>query len=153
MFGGSPINNYLEEDDIMDMDKFSDRKYLDWRILDFCLRNKVDIEVWVDIGSNRNPNNKIRADKYQIIDEINKKVLFYLTNHEDEEIKPSNQKKFFFDWMRMGEAILSCPISNMALWFFRELVLLFNAYKKHRGSYQSNYFFSVLMEMKMGIKK
>nr|QRF97106.1 hypothetical chloroplast RF1 [Acer pseudosieboldianum] len=130
MLGGIPINNYLEEDNIMDMDKFSDRKYFDWRILDFCLRNKVDIEVWVDIGTNRNPNTKIGADKYQIIDEINKKVLFYLTIHEDEEIKPSNQKKFFFDWMGMNEAILSCPISNLELWFFRELVLFFNAYKK-----------------------
>ncbi|KAK2637632.1 hypothetical protein Ddye_025427 [Dipteronia dyeriana] len=65
MLGGIPINHYLEEYDIMDMDKFLDRKYFDWRILDFCLRNKVDIEVWVDIGTNRNPNTKIGADKYQ----------------------------------------------------------------------------------------
>nr|QJQ37695.1 hypothetical chloroplast RF19 [Aesculus chinensis] len=130
MLSGIPIKNYLEEDDIMDMDKFSDRKYFDWRILNFCLRKKVDIEVWVDIGTNRNPNTKIEAtNKYQIIDEINKKGLLYLTIHEDEEINPSNQKRTLFDWMGMNEAILRCPISNLELWFFRELMRFFNAYK------------------------
>nr|YP_010389391.1 hypothetical chloroplast RF1 [Harpullia cupanioides]UPQ44712.1 hypothetical chloroplast RF1 [Harpullia cupanioides] len=126
---GNPINNYLEEDAIMDMENFSDRKYFDWRIIKFWLRNKVDIEFWVNIGANRNPNTKIGANKYQIIDEINKKVLFYLTIHENAEINPSNQKRTFFDWMGMNEEILSCPISNLEFWFFRELVLLFNAYK------------------------
>nr|YP_009503996.1 hypothetical chloroplast RF19 [Xylocarpus moluccensis]AXA07456.1 hypothetical chloroplast RF19 [Xylocarpus moluccensis] len=48
MLGGIPINNYLKEDDIMDMEKISDRKYVDWRILHFFLRNKVDIESGVD---------------------------------------------------------------------------------------------------------
>nr|UFJ43525.1 hypothetical chloroplast RF1 [Koelreuteria bipinnata] len=126
---GNPINNYLEEDDTMDMEKFADRKYFDWRILNFCLKNKVDIEFWIDIGTNRNPNSKIGANKYQKIDEINKKGLFYLTIHTDEEINPFNQKTTFFDWMGMNDEILSCPISNLEFWFFRELVLLLNTYK------------------------
>nr|QMJ95948.1 Ycf1 [Xanthoceras sorbifolium] len=124
-----PINNYLEEDGIVDMEQFSDRKFFDWRILNFCLRNKVDIEFWVDIGTNRNPNPKIGTNKYQTVDKINKKKLFDLTIHEDEELNPSNQKRTFFDWMGMNDEILSCPISNLELWFFRELVPLFNAYK------------------------
>nr|YP_009390696.1 hypothetical chloroplast RF19 [Litchi chinensis]ARV87159.1 hypothetical chloroplast RF19 [Litchi chinensis] len=125
----NPFKGYLEENDIIDMEKFSDRKYFDWRIINFCLRNKIDIEFWVDIGTNRNPNIKIGNNKYQIIDEINKKDLLYLTIHADEEINPFNQKRTFFDWMGMNDEILSCPISNLELWFFRELVLLLNAYK------------------------
>nr|YP_009676388.1 hypothetical chloroplast RF1 [Sclerocarya birrea]QDE13245.1 hypothetical chloroplast RF1 [Sclerocarya birrea] len=131
MLGGIPINNYLGEDDIMDIEKFSDRKYFDWRLLHFCLRNKIDIRSWVDMdtGTNSNENTKIGADNYQIVDEINKKGLFSLTIHQNEEITPSNQKRSFFDWMRMNDEILSSPISNLELWFFPEFVLLFNAYK------------------------
>nr|UEN67684.1 hypothetical chloroplast RF1 [Picrasma quassioides] len=131
MLGGTPINNYLGESDIMDMEKVSDRKYFDWRILNFCLRNKVDIESWVDVdtGANSNQNTRFGANNYQLIDAINKKIIFYLTIHQDEEITPSNQKRVLFDWMGMNEEILSRPISNLELWFFPEFVLLFNAYK------------------------
>ena len=130
----NPLKNYLEENNIMDIQKFSDRKFFDWRILNFCLRNKIDIKFWVDISTNRNPNIKIGNNKYQIIDdkkidEINKKDLLYLPIHTDEEINPFNQKRTFFDWIGMNDEILSCPISNLELWFFRELVLLLNAYK------------------------
>nr|YP_010389217.1 hypothetical chloroplast RF1 [Allophylus viridis]UPQ44538.1 hypothetical chloroplast RF1 [Allophylus viridis] len=130
----NPLKNYLEENNIMDMEKFSDRKYFDWRIPKFCLRNKIDIEFWVDIGTNRNPNIEIGNNKYQIIDDkiidkINKKDLLYLPIHADEEINLCKQKITFFDWMGMNDEILSCPISNLELWFFRELVLLLNAYK------------------------
>nr|YP_010389476.1 hypothetical chloroplast RF1 [Delavaya toxocarpa]UPQ44797.1 hypothetical chloroplast RF1 [Delavaya toxocarpa]UYA96916.1 hypothetical chloroplast RF1 [Delavaya toxocarpa]UZC54247.1 hypothetical chloroplast RF1 [Delavaya toxocarpa] len=125
----NPINNYLKEEDLMDMKKFSNRKYFDWRILHFCLRNKVGIEFWIDIGTNKNPNTKIGTNKYRIIDEINKKGLFYLTIHPDEEINPFNKKRPFFDWMGMNEEILSWSISNLELWFFRELVLLLKTYK------------------------
>ncbi|KAJ4699974.1 hypothetical protein OWV82_025540 [Melia azedarach] len=48
MLGGIPINNYLREDDIMSREQNSDRKYFDWRILNFCLRNKVAIESGID---------------------------------------------------------------------------------------------------------
>nr|YP_010919995.1 Ycf1 [Neoschmidia pallida]YP_010920006.1 Ycf1 [Neoschmidia pallida]WAJ52415.1 Ycf1 [Neoschmidia pallida]WAJ52416.1 Ycf1 [Neoschmidia pallida] len=130
MLGGIPINNYLGEDDIMDMDKFLYRKYFDWRILHFYLRNKVNIEAWVymDTGTNSNQNTKIGSDNYKKIDAINKRGPFYLTIHQDEEINPSNKKKTLFDWMGMNEEILSCPISNLEPWFFPEFALLFNAY-------------------------
>nr|QUL61490.1 hypothetical chloroplast RF19 [Nitraria sphaerocarpa] len=138
MLGAIPINNYLGkddimymDDDIMYMDKISDRKYFDWRIVNLGLRNRVDIESWVNTGTKSNQNTKIGADNYEIIDEINnnKKRLFYVTICQDEEINPSNLKRTFFDWMGMNEEILSCPISNLELWFFPEFVLLFNAYK------------------------
>nr|YP_010395648.1 hypothetical chloroplast RF1 [Thamnosma texana]UQJ73176.1 hypothetical chloroplast RF1 [Thamnosma texana] len=131
MLVGISINNYLGEDDTMDMEKFVSRKYFDWRILNFCLRNKVNIEAWVDMemGSGSNQNTRIGSINYQKFDAINKGLAFYLTIHEDEEINPSNQKKSFFDWMGMNEEILSCPISNTEPWVFPEFVLLFNAYR------------------------
>nr|YP_010734859.1 Ycf1 protein [Serjania erecta]WEH02072.1 Ycf1 protein [Serjania erecta] len=130
----NPLKNYLEENNIMDMEKFSDRKFFDWRILNFCLRNKIDIEFWVDISTNNNPNIKIGNNKYQIIDdkkihEITKKDLLYFPIHPDEEINRFNPQSTFFDWMGMNDKILSCAISNLELQFFRELVLLLNAYK------------------------
>nr|YP_010733044.1 hypothetical protein RF1 [Neillia hanceana]WEG91658.1 hypothetical protein RF1 [Neillia hanceana] len=127
-----PINNYLVEDDIRDMDKNLDRKYFDWRIINFCLKKKVDIEAWVDIDTDTNSNKytKTRVNNYQIIDKINnnKKGLFYFTIKQDQEINLSNQKTFF-DWMGMNEEILSRPISNLELWFFPEFVRLYNTYK------------------------
>nr|URF22147.1 Ycf1 [Bretschneidera sinensis] len=127
------ISNYLGEDHIMDRHKIPDRKYLDWKILNFCLRKKVDIESWVDIDTKSNKNIKTGVNNYQIIEKIynnyNKKGLFYFTIHQDQEIKSSNQKSFFFDWMGMNEEIRSRPISNLELWFFPEFVLLYNAYK------------------------
>nr|YP_010449092.1 hypothetical chloroplast RF19 [Exbucklandia populnea]UTS57615.1 hypothetical chloroplast RF19 [Exbucklandia populnea]WBR75096.1 hypothetical chloroplast RF1 [Exbucklandia populnea]WCH59049.1 hypothetical protein RF1 [Exbucklandia populnea] len=127
MLGGILINNYLGEADIMDMMKSPDRKYFDCRILNFCLRKKVDIEAWIDISISTNSNKNTKISNYQIIDKIDKKGLLYFTIHQDQEIKASNQKRF--DWMGMNEEILSRPISNLGLWFFPEFMLLYNAYK------------------------
>ena len=126
-----PINNYREKNDILYMERNPDRKYFDWKILNFSLRNKIDIEDWIKINTNSNKNTKTGTVNlnYQIIDKIDKKDLFYLTIHQDQEINSPNQKKIFFDWMGMNEEILSRPISNMELWFFPDFVLLYNAYK------------------------
>nr|YP_009333979.1 Ycf1 [Glycosmis pentaphylla]AOZ20932.1 Ycf1 [Glycosmis pentaphylla]BEV76695.1 Ycf1 protein [Glycosmis pentaphylla] len=131
MLGSISINTYIGEDDIMDMEKFLYRKYFDWRILNFCLRNKDNMEAWVDMdtGTSSNQNTRIGSNNYQKIDAINNRVPFYLTIHQDEEINPSTQKGFFGDWMGMNEEILSCPISNLESWFFPKFVLLFNAYR------------------------
>nr|YP_010541033.1 hypothetical protein RF1 [Spiraea tomentosa]UYF21100.1 hypothetical protein RF1 [Spiraea tomentosa] len=127
-----PINNYLVEDDIIDMEKNPDRKYFDWRILNFCLKKKVDIETWIDIDTDTatksNKYSKSRVNKYQIINKINKKGLFYVTIQQDQEINLSNEKRVF-DWMGMNEEILSRPISNLELWFFPEFLILYNTYK------------------------
>ncbi|KAK4552640.1 hypothetical protein RGQ29_033021 [Quercus rubra] len=120
MLGGILIHNSLVEDDNLDIEKNSDRKYLDWKILHFCLRKKINIKAWVDIDNvtNRNKNTKTGFNNCQIIDKIDKKGLFYLTIHQDQKINPSNQQE-----------ILSHPISNLELWFFPEFVILYNTYK------------------------
>nr|QWK46971.1 hypothetical protein RF1 [Ampelocera longissima] len=127
-----PINNYLVEDTIIEMTKNPDRKYFDWIILNFGLKKKVDIEAWInmDIDTNNNKYTKSMTNNnyYQIIDKIDKKVFFYLPIYQNQEINLSN-KKTLFDWLRMNEEILSCPISNLELWFFSEFLILYNVYK------------------------
>nr|UEE93721.1 hypothetical chloroplast RF19 [Catalpa fargesii f. duclouxii]UEE93976.1 hypothetical chloroplast RF19 [Catalpa fargesii]UEE94146.1 hypothetical chloroplast RF19 [Catalpa bungei]UEE93806.1 hypothetical chloroplast RF19 [Catalpa fargesii f. duclouxii]UEE93891.1 hypothetical chloroplast RF19 [Catalpa fargesii f. duclouxii] len=125
MLRNIPINNYLGKVDILYMEKTADRKYFDWKILNFDLRQKVDIEAWITIDTNRNQKTQIRTNNSEI---IHKKDLFYLMIPE---INPpnSNSDKGFFDWMGMNEKMLKHPISNRELWFFPEFVLLYNAYK------------------------
>nr|YP_010281839.1 hypothetical chloroplast RF1 [Circaea alpina subsp. caulescens]UKH51218.1 hypothetical chloroplast RF1 [Circaea alpina subsp. caulescens] len=124
-----PLNNFLGQHDIMNLDKFPDRKYFDWRF-HFCLRNKVNIESWIDTDPNGNQNIKAEVNnKYQLIDTINQKGLFYLTIYQTQGIHPSTNQNPLFDWMGMNEEILSRPISNLKLWFFPEFVLFYNTYK------------------------
>nr|YP_009584521.1 hypothetical chloroplast RF19 [Balsamocarpon brevifolium]QBL56562.1 hypothetical chloroplast RF19 [Balsamocarpon brevifolium] len=96
-----PIKNYIAEDSILDMEKNLDRKYFDWRILNFCLRNKVDFGAWIDTD-------------------------YYFTFHQ--EINPSNQKKTFFDWMGMNVEILNRSITNREFFFFSKFFIFYNAY-------------------------
>nr|QBK50072.1 hypothetical chloroplast RF19 [Hepatica henryi] len=117
------LDNYLREDSIIDRDKNTDRKYFDWRTINFCLRKNIDIEA----SANINKNTKTRTNYYQIIEKMDKKVFFNLTIHK--QICPTNQTKTSFDWMGMNEEILNCPISNLELWFLPEFVLLYNTYK------------------------
>nr|QHB75081.1 putative RF1 protein [Brunellia antioquensis] len=127
MLGGIPINTYLGENYIMDMEKNPDKKYFDWRILNFCLRKKVDIECWIATGTKSNKNTKTGINNYQIIEKIDTKNLLYLTIHQDQEINPSNQKKTFFDWM--NEEILLHSISNLEPCLFQKFVILCAVYK------------------------
>ncbi|GFP86391.1 protein tic 214 [Phtheirospermum japonicum] len=75
-----PINNYLNNNlgrvDTLNMEKMADRKYFDWKILNFYLKQKVDIEAWTMIDTNRNQNIQIITNNSQI---ISKKDLSYLT--------------------------------------------------------------------------
>nr|YP_009380272.1 Ycf1 [Chenopodium album]ARS01075.1 Ycf1 [Chenopodium album] len=124
-----PITNYffLGRKNILDIEKTIDRKYLDLKILHFCLRTKVDVETWVNISTSMNEKTKTESKNYQIVDKIDKKSLFYRTIYQ--EINHPDKKKKFFDWMGMNEEILSCPISNLEFWFFSEFFLFYNAYK------------------------
>nr|BCB14406.1 hypothetical chloroplast RF19 [Elaeagnus multiflora] len=129
MLEGIPINNsnYLFEDDILYIEKNPDRKYFDWITLRFCLTKKVDIETWINIDPDMNRQKYPKTTKgwinnSQIIDKINNKSIFYLPIHQ-------NKKKKLLDWMGMNNEILSCPISNLELWFFPEFVILYNVYK------------------------
>nr|YP_009916966.1 hypothetical chloroplast RF19 [Primula pellucida]ASM92098.1 hypothetical chloroplast RF19 [Primula pellucida] len=123
-----PINNFLGKSAGIYMEKNTDRKYFDCKILHFCFRKNVDIEAWVKVNTNRNQNIKTEAPKYQIIDKVDKKDLFYFMVHQNEERNLSKQKKKW-DWMGMNVEILSHPISNLELWFFPEFFLFYNAYK------------------------
>nr|YP_010962946.1 hypothetical protein RF1 [Senna reticulata]WNI02571.1 hypothetical protein RF1 [Senna reticulata] len=96
-----PIKNYIVEDYFLDMENNLNRKFFDWRILHFCLRNKVDWWVWIDTD-------------------------YYFTLHQ--EINPSNQKRFFFDWMGMNVEILNRSIANRESFFFSKFVRFYNAY-------------------------
>nr|QHV37620.1 hypothetical chloroplast RF19 [Hansenia weberbaueriana]QHV37705.1 hypothetical chloroplast RF19 [Hansenia weberbaueriana]QHV37790.1 hypothetical chloroplast RF19 [Hansenia weberbaueriana]QPG23994.1 hypothetical chloroplast RF19 [Hansenia weberbaueriana] len=124
-----PINNYLEKGDIMYMQKNPDRKYFDWTILNFFLRQKIDIEAWTKMDYNSNINTKIGSKNYQKIEKMDKNNLFYLTIHQDLERNPINDKKLFFDWMEMNEEILNPISTNLKLPFFSEFVPLYNVYK------------------------
>nr|YP_009357174.1 hypothetical chloroplast RF19 [Primula kwangtungensis]ARE59655.1 hypothetical chloroplast RF19 [Primula kwangtungensis] len=121
-----PINHFLGKSASIYMEKNMDRKYFDWKILNFCFRKKVDIEAWVKVNTNKNQNTKTEAPKYQIINKVDKKDLFYFMVHQNEEI---SKKKKKWDWMGMNAEILSHPISNLELWFFPEFFLFYNTYK------------------------
>nr|YP_009670132.1 Ycf1 protein [Azima tetracantha]QCW95451.1 Ycf1 protein [Azima tetracantha] len=116
---GIPMNNYLfsnflSQYNIRGMDQIPDRKYLDWRILNFCFQKKMDIELWLNIDTKNNKNIK---QNYQIINKITTKK------------GATNQKRNFFDWMGMNEESLSCPMASLKFCFFPEFVLLSNVYK------------------------
>uniref|UniRef100_UPI0030FE9869 hypothetical protein RF1 n=1 Tax=Primula partschiana TaxID=690505 RepID=UPI0030FE9869 len=123
-----PINNFIGKSAIIYMEKNTDRKYFDWKILHFCFRKKIDIEAWVKVNTNKNKNTKTEAPNYQIIEKVDKKDLFYFMVHQNEESNLSKQKKKW-DWMGMNAEILSHPISNLEFWFFPEFFLFYNAYK------------------------
>nr|AVM84252.1 hypothetical chloroplast RF19 [Adenocalymma schomburgkii]AVM84253.1 hypothetical chloroplast RF19 [Adenocalymma schomburgkii] len=121
-----PMKNYLGKVHIPE--KMVDTRYLDWRILHFDLRKKVDIEAWSTIDTNRNQRKRVLINEYEI---IHKNDLFYVNARipaKIPEINPPNSNGFF-DWMGMNEKMLKHPISNQELWFFPEFVLLSNAYK------------------------
>nr|YP_010713399.1 hypothetical chloroplast RF1 [Anabasis aphylla]WDA95857.1 hypothetical chloroplast RF1 [Anabasis aphylla] len=140
MWWNIPISNYLGINNIMDIEKNTDRKYLDFKLLHFCLRKKVDIEAWVHISTSMNENTTTESKNYQIVDKIDKKGLFYRTIYQ--EINRCHQKKNFFDWMGMNEEILSRPISKLESWFFSEFVLFYNAYKMKPWIIPINFLFS-----------
>nr|WRW11285.1 Ycf1 protein [Kostermansia malayana] len=76
--GDIPIHNYLGEDDILDATgKFSHRKFFNWRILHFCLRNKADIESWVDTSTKSNKNIKTVVNNFNNYQISNLELWFF----------------------------------------------------------------------------
>nr|BCG62097.1 hypothetical chloroplast RF1 [Bulbophyllum affine] len=130
-----PSNDYLEKGYLIDRNINLDRKYFDCRILDLCFLNFInDIEIWTNahIGIKIQKNTKTKI-KIKNLKKMEKKGLFYPTIHQ--EIKPFNQKSFFFDCMGMNKERLydtasnHDTISNLETWFFPEFVLLFDVYQ------------------------
>nr|QFQ39878.1 hypothetical chloroplast RF1 [Blastus dunnianus] len=127
------IYNYLGQNKNMTLDKFPDKKSLDWKILYLCFRKKGDIHSCIaidtNINFNNNTNTNTKVNNYPIVGKIDKKDLVYLQIDKDQKIKISKKKKSLFDWMGMNEEILRRSISNLKLWFFGEFVILYNTYK------------------------
>nr|YP_009891396.1 Ycf1.2 [Aphragmus nepalensis]QKK37769.1 Ycf1.2 [Aphragmus nepalensis] len=109
------VSCFLEKYNIRGIGKIRHRKYLDWRILHFWFRKKVNIEPWVDTTSKKKYI-KTTVQNYQRIDKITKTGL-------------ANQKSFFFNWMGMNEEILNNRITNFEFFFFPEFFLFSNTYK------------------------
>nr|QKV45688.1 hypothetical chloroplast RF1 [Ribes roezlii] len=120
---GILFKNYLRPNFIME--KNLDRKYFDWKMVDFCLRKKVNSEAGIDTNSKKKP----QTHNYKILEKMDKKGLFDLKIPQ--EIKPSNKKRF--DWMGINEQIKNRPISNLEFGFVPKRVLLSNLYKKKPG--------------------
>nr|YP_010289707.1 Ycf1 [Hilliella yixianensis]UKP89120.1 Ycf1 [Hilliella yixianensis] len=109
------VSCFLEKYNIRGIGEIRHRKYLDWRILNFWFRKKVNIEPWVDTKSKKKYI-KTKVQNYQRIEKITKTGL-------------ANQKRFFFDWMGMNEEILNHRITNFEFFFFPEFVLFSSTYK------------------------
>ncbi|KAH0854153.1 LOW QUALITY PROTEIN: hypothetical protein HID58_090171 [Brassica napus] len=82
---------FLEKYNIRSIGEILHRKYLDWRILNFWFRKKVNIEL--DTRSKK---------KY-----IKTKVKNYKRIYKITKTSLANQKINFFDWMGMNEEILN----------------------------------------------
>nr|YP_009936394.1 hypothetical chloroplast RF1 [Calanthe lyroglossa]QNT10933.1 hypothetical chloroplast RF1 [Calanthe lyroglossa] len=125
-----PSNDYIEKGYLIDRNINLDRKYFDCRILHLCFINNIDIwtDIHIGIKIQKNTKNEIKNLK-----KMEKKDLFFPTIYQ--EIKPCNQKSFFFDCMGMNKEKLydtasnHDTISNLETWFFPEFVLLFDVYK------------------------
>nr|WRO37717.1 hypothetical chloroplast RF1 [Danxiaorchis mangdangshanensis] len=125
-------NDYLEKRYPIDRDMNLDQKYFDCRILHpyLCFIKNIEIRTDAHIGIKIQKNTKTEINNLKKID---KKDIFYPTIHP--EIKPCNQKSFFFDCMGMNKERLydiasnHDIISNLETWFFPEFVLLFDVYK------------------------
>nr|YP_009261754.1 Ycf1 [Pugionium dolabratum]ANJ04101.1 Ycf1 [Pugionium dolabratum] len=109
------VSYFLEKYNIRGIGEIRHRKYLDWRILNFWFRKKVNIEPWVDTKSKKKYI-KTKVQHYQRIDKITKTGL-------------ANQKINFFDWMGMNEEILNHRITNFESFFFPEFCLFSSTYK------------------------
>nr|YP_009898720.1 Ycf1.2 [Menonvillea linearis]QKK45528.1 Ycf1.2 [Menonvillea linearis] len=109
------VSCFLEKYKIWGIREIRHRKYLDWRILNFWFRKKVNIEPWVDTMSKKKYI-KNKVQNYQIIDKMAKTGLV-------------NQKINFFDWMGMNEEILNHNITNFEFFFFPEFLFFSSTYK------------------------
>nr|YP_009945566.1 Ycf1 [Chuquiraga rotundifolia]QOE56117.1 Ycf1 [Chuquiraga rotundifolia] len=127
------IKNYLGKSDM------KKRKYFDWNILNFFLRERVDIEAGIKTEHNHNTKIKVGPNKDKIIDKIdnNNNDLFSLPIDSN----CNNKKDFFdwmgmnekiFDWMGMNETFLNCLISKSSQKVFSlpEFRILYHEYKE-----------------------
>nr|YP_009863929.1 hypothetical chloroplast RF1 [Androcymbium greuterocymbium]QKE31260.1 hypothetical chloroplast RF1 [Androcymbium greuterocymbium] len=116
------ISNYLEAKYIIGADKNLDRKYLDCRIIKFCLKKNINSDTLT--------NARIGAKIDNI--KINQKTKTGIKKYQTyKEINLSKKKKKLFDWMGMNNEKLyhNRTISYLKSWFLPELVIFFDTYK------------------------
>nr|YP_009427944.1 hypothetical chloroplast RF1 [Kingdonia uniflora]YP_009427951.1 hypothetical chloroplast RF1 [Kingdonia uniflora]ASV47820.1 hypothetical chloroplast RF1 [Kingdonia uniflora]ASV47827.1 hypothetical chloroplast RF1 [Kingdonia uniflora] len=125
--GDISISDYLSVNTITN--KNPDRKYFDWRIIHFCLKEEINIEDWtnMDTWANSNTNTRPNSNYYKIVDKLKKKEVFSRASHK--EINPLNQTQTSFYWMGMNEEKRNPPKSSRGLLFLPKFLLLYNAYK------------------------
>nr|BBC42984.1 hypothetical protein [Arabis hirsuta] len=109
------VSSFLEKYNIQVIGEIGHRKYLDWRILNFWFRKKVNIGLLIDTKSKKKYI-KTKVQNYKKIDKITKTDL-------------ANKKRNFFDWMGMNEEILNHRITNFEFFFFSEFGLFSSTYK------------------------
>nr|YP_010009951.1 Ycf1.2 [Strigosella strigosa]QNR94886.1 Ycf1.2 [Strigosella strigosa] len=109
------ISFFLEKCNIRGMGEIPHRKYLDWRILNFWFRKKLNIEPWIDTKSKKKYI-KTKVQNYQRVDKITKTGL-------------ANKKRNLFDWMGMNEEIINRRITNFEFFFFPEFLFFSSTYK------------------------
>nr|YP_009671098.1 Ycf1 [Passiflora tetrandra]YP_009671110.1 Ycf1 [Passiflora tetrandra]QCX30320.1 Ycf1 [Passiflora tetrandra]QCX30321.1 Ycf1 [Passiflora tetrandra] len=129
--------DYLESEALFDMEKSPKRKYFDWRIFHFCLRNKEEMEFWINIGKNKkNTETESKSNKYQIIEKesdqdlfCDKDLCFPTLLKRGQEVVVRHPPEL--DWMGMNDEIVNCLVSNFELgFFFPKFEKLYNAYKR-----------------------
>nr|YP_011004108.1 Ycf1 protein [Crassula deltoidea]WPS93286.1 Ycf1 protein [Crassula deltoidea] len=108
--------NSIGEDTVPGVEK--KKTYFDFGMLYFC-RKRVDIETCIQ---NNIKNTKTR--NYQLIEKMDKRSLFAITTPHTKQAHLMIHS--FFSWLEMNKDF---PILNLELWFFPELILLYNIYK------------------------
>nr|YP_010006502.1 Ycf1 [Mitostemma brevifilis]YP_010006515.1 Ycf1 [Mitostemma brevifilis]QNR05177.1 Ycf1 [Mitostemma brevifilis]QNR05190.1 Ycf1 [Mitostemma brevifilis] len=124
------LADYLESEAFfdMEMEKRQKRKYFDWRIFHFCLRNKEEMEFWINIVKKKiNTETESKSNKYEIIEKEDNKHLFFPTIYKSKYKRVPPE----LDWMGMNEEIQHCLVSNFELgFFFPKFEKLYNAYNR-----------------------
>nr|YP_009930948.1 Ycf1.2 [Atelanthera perpusilla]QNR88286.1 Ycf1.2 [Atelanthera perpusilla] len=110
------ISYFIEKYTIRGMGEIRHIKNLDWRILNFWFRKKLNIEPWIDTKSKKKYI-KTKVQNYQRVDKITKTGV-------------AKKKRNFFDWMGMNEEIINRRITNFEFLFFPELLFFSGTYKK-----------------------
>nr|QHR85521.1 hypothetical chloroplast RF1 [Aeginetia indica]QHR85523.1 hypothetical chloroplast RF1 [Aeginetia indica] len=145
--------NYLNKNTNLEnvyMAKGTVRKYLNCKIINFYLRQRVDMKPCIIIDTNRDQNMQIMIKNSQ---NIYKKNLSFL-NLKIPAKNKKNSTKIFFDWMELNEKMLNHPISNLESCFFSEFLLLSNTYKMKPWCIPSKLlFFNLNIKKKNSSKK
>ncbi|CAH9120657.1 unnamed protein product [Cuscuta europaea] len=117
-----------------------DRKYLNWKNIDFSLKKKANIESWITGNYNNTQNTPIFTYNYQLIDKMeeilkieqifkNEKDPFALLIQKNTEMNRLHSRNSLLDWMGLNEEILDRPLTAEELLVFPEFVWFVNLYK------------------------